>query len=93
MRHHVHGERHRLSDGRVRNGALQVPRDAAARQVKQQVHDPRGPAGLAEQAVQKRGDLGPDPGQRRCRGEERIEERGTQGHGTGWNMEPGLGTG
>ena len=72
-------QRHRLADRRLGNRAFQLARDAAMRQVEQEVDDPRRPSGLADEPVEQLLDLRPDAGQRRRRREQRVEDRRAEG--------------
>ena len=72
-------QRHRLADRRLGNRAFQLARDAAMRQVEQEVDDPSRPSGLADEPVEQLLDLRPDAGQRRRRREQRVEDRRAEG--------------
>jgi hypothetical protein len=79
MRGDADGQRHWLADRRFGDGPLQLTRDGALRQMKQEIQDPRrlavpGP----EQAIEEGRDLWPDAWERRERGKEWIEEGGTK---------------
>ena len=66
-------QRHRLADRRLGNRAFELARDAAMRQVEQEVDDPRRPSGLADEPVEQLLDLRPDARQRRRWREQRVE--------------------